>query len=361
MKLYGRSWTRQEIEARVGRIEQIGGLKGIELLDGREKGVEQIQVRTGSGLTAYVTPTKGFDISLAEYGGVPLSWQSPNGDCHPFFFNPVGKGWLRSASGGLLMTCGLSQVGTPSRAVSDENTKLGLHGRAHHTPAKLISAEGYWENDEYRMILKGDVEETGMFVPNLRLKREIHFKLGENRFSLKDEVENIGFQSAPHMILYHFNFGFPLMDEDTMVHFPSKKVESIDKDVSQTDYDNWQNPEANIQEKVYYHRDIKSMEGRHNWSQVTIFNPHFPTPFNHSTPLSVTLKWCTDTLPNLIEWKMPGEKMHVLGIEPSNCLVEGQEAEQENETLVYLEPGEKRTYQLEFEVNENLVDNNSQS
>ncbi|MGP4079093.1 DUF4432 family protein [Pseudalkalibacillus sp. R45] len=357
MELFGRSWTRQEFEARVGRIEQIGGLKRLELVEGNEKGVEQIQVRTGSGLTAYVTPTKGFDISLTEFGGVPLSWQSPNGDCHPSFYESYGKDWLRSASGGLLMTCGLSQVGTPSRAVTDPEEMLGLHGRAHHTPAKHISTWSHWEGDDYKMVLRGEIEEVGMFGPALILRREFRFRMGENRFFLKDEVENIGFHPAPHMILYHFNFGFPLMGEETKVYFPSKKVESRDKGVSKENYDRWQSPESNIKEKVYYHRDIQLNEQQDNWSHVSILNPNFPTLFNQTIPITVTLKWCTDTLPNLIQWKMPGEKMHVLGIEPSNCLVEGQEVEQQNGTLTYLEPGEKRTYQLEFAVNEGIIDN----
>ena len=50
MQLYQKAWTRRELEARVGRIEQIGGLRRLRLAEGPESGVEQIQVRTGSGL-----------------------------------------------------------------------------------------------------------------------------------------------------------------------------------------------------------------------------------------------------------------------------------------------------------------------
>jgi len=40
---------------------------------GPEDGVEFIQVRTGSGLTFYISPMHGMDISLGEFTGIPIS------------------------------------------------------------------------------------------------------------------------------------------------------------------------------------------------------------------------------------------------------------------------------------------------
>ena len=79
MRLYGREWTRRELEARVGRIEQVGGLRRLRWAEGAEADNEQIQVRTGAGLSYAVSPSRGLDISLAEFGGVPLSWQAAGG------------------------------------------------------------------------------------------------------------------------------------------------------------------------------------------------------------------------------------------------------------------------------------------
>jgi hypothetical protein len=112
MKLYGREWTRRELEARLGRIEQVGGLRRAVWTEGPEAGVEQVQVRTGAGLAYTVLPSRGLDIGLTEFGGAPLSWLSPNGEVHPAYFDDRELGWLRTAVGGLLMTCG------PARASS---------------------------------------------------------------------------------------------------------------------------------------------------------------------------------------------------------------------------------------------------
>jgi hypothetical protein len=343
MQLYGREWPRRELEARVGRLEQIGGLRRLHWAEGSEAGTEAIQVRSGAGLEYLVLPSRGLDISLATFGGVPLTWQGPGGDAHPAFYDAHGFGWLRTAAGGLLMTCGLTYVGAPGE---DEGAAFGLHGRAHHLPARQVSGHGRWVGDEYQMEVGGIVEEVGLFLDSLRLTRTIRSRLGENRITIDDVVENIGFSPAPHMILYHCNFGFPLMSEETTVSFPSRQVTPREPETPLEGYDSWQGPDAAYQERVYYHEDLVTDAGR---ATVTIRNPRFPLP-GGERPLAVRVGWDTATLPRLIEWKMPGAGAHVLGIEPANCYVEGRAAERRRGTLVTLEPGETRTYHLELEV-----------
>ncbi len=339
MKLYGRNWPRRELESRVGRLEQIGGIRRMKLIEGPEAGVEQIQVRTGAGLTYYVSPTRGLDIGLTELFGAAVSWQSPNGDVHPAYFEPQGAGWLRTAAGGLLMTCGLMQVGAPNE---DAGEALGLHGRVHHLPAQQVSATGQWREDEYEMRISGLVDETAIFGDHLRLHREITSWLGENRIEISDVVENVGFHPAPHMLLYHFNFGFPLMSEQTRIDFPSRRVVPRDEGVPLEGFDRWQPPQAGYAERVYYHQELVEKDG---WAEVRIHNPAFPLGPNPG-PVQVRVRWKTDTLPRLVQWKMPGAGVHVLGVEPANCHVEGRARERARKTLVTLQPGEKRSYQL---------------
>ena len=332
MKLYGREWTRREVESRVGRIEQIGGVRRAQWSEGPESGVEQIQVRTGAGLSYSILPSRGLDIGLAEFGGIPLCWLSPNAEMHPAFYNDHGLAWLRTAAGGLLMTCGLTQVGSPG---TDGGEELGLHGRAHHTPARHVCAEGYWERDEYFTVVRGKVEETSIFGWNLRLTRRITSCLGKNEIVIQDVVENAGFEPAPHMLLYHFNFGFPLLDTETEIRFPLGSVTPREPNLPLEGLENWQSPQAGYRERVYYHENLSTaVDGI---AAVTLRNPHFPLA---DRPLIVRLAWKTRSLPILVQWKMPGEGTHVLGIEPANCHVEGRAAERERGTLVILEPGQ---------------------
>lgn len=345
MALFGRRLTRRELEARSGRLEQLGGLRRYRLQGGPEDGVEQIEIRCGA-LRYLVSPMRGLDIGLAEVGGVPISWLSPTGEPHPAYYDDVGAGWLRSAAGGLLMTCGLTQVGAPS---TDGDVSLGLHGRAHHTPAREVVAEGRWDGDAYEMRVAGIIEEARLFDPTLRLTREIRSRLGEGWIAIEDTVENIGFVSSPHMILYHFNFGFPLLDDATEIAFPYSRVEPREPGTTLEGYDRWQAPEPGYAERVYYHTLPEVELDSDDRATVVIRNPAFPLP-GGSRPLAVRLGWSTATLPRLVQWKMAGAGMHVLGIEPANCHVGGRAAERERGTLVTLEPGERRRYSLRLEV-----------
>ncbi len=338
MRLYGRNWTRRELEARFGRIEQIGGVRRSTFSEGPEAGVEQIQVRTGAGLTYTVLPSRGLDIGLAEFKGLPLCWLAPNGEVHPAFYDDRDLGWLRTAVGGLLMTCGLSQVGAPN---VDEGEALGLHGRAHHTPARQVCAEGQWEGDEYRLIVRGQLEESRIFGARLTLRRVIVSWLGQNRLEIHDTVENTGFAAAPHMLLYHFNFGFPLLEENTRVAFPSRRVTPREPGLPLDDIGAWQAPQADFRERVYYHEELALEAGR---ASVSIENPRLG--------LCARLTWDAHNLPELAQWRMPGAGTHVLGIEPANCRVAGRAAERERGTLVLLQPGQALDYHLEFSISE---------
>jgi galactose mutarotase-like enzyme len=345
MQLYQRNWTRRELEARVGRIEQIGGIRRMRLSEGPENGVEQIQIRTGSGLAYIVSPDRGLDISLAEFGGVPISWQSPNGDVHPAYYDDQGLAWLRTAAGGLLMTCGLTYAGGPAE---DNGEALGLHGRAHHTAARHVGVSADWEDDEYTMRVRGVVEETFIYGEFIRLTREITSRLGSNRIEITDHYENLGFVPTPLMLLYHFNFGFPLLTETTQVSFPSQRVEPRLPQQPVEGYDAWDAPDPAYDARVYLHRDL--ILDPQNWASATVYNPDFPLPAGPN-PITVRLSWDTTTLSNLVQWRMAGAGTHVLGIEPANCHVNGRAASRDSNSLVMLEPGARYTCRLALNIN----------
>lgn len=343
MKLYGRHWTRREIEQYVGRIDQIGGVTRFQQSEGYAGGTEIARVRTGAGLSYDVTLNKGFDISLATFQDVPLSWQSPNGNVHPAYYDSDGISWLRTASGGLLMTCGLLQVGADN---VDQDESLGVHGRIHHTPAEHLGIVGQWAGDDYEISLTGTLNETRFFAEKVSLRRQISSRLGENTIRISDTIRNNGFHTIPHMILYHFNFGFPLLMPQTEMWFPSERVTPRDEGVSTDGYDQWELPQRDFTERVYRHEDLKTVE---NWAKVEVHNPVFPIA-SGPAPLTVRLQWDATDLDRFIQWKNCGAGEHVLGIEPSNCYTIGRAKERLDGTLQFLEPGEERTYSLTLSV-----------
>jgi hypothetical protein len=72
--------------------------------------------------------------------------------------------------------------------------------------------------------------------------------------------------------------------------------------------------------------------------------------FNNGQGFGFYVKYLKSQLPRFIEWKMNGEGTYVVGMEPANCLVEGRDKERESGTLQFLQPFEKREYELEIGV-----------
>ena len=67
--------------------------------------------------------------------------------------------------------------------------------------------------------------------------------------------------------------------------------------------------------------------------------------------VSLTVRNQPDQLPALMTWRMLGIKTYVMAMEPANCpTIEGRIAARERATLPFLEPGETRQYELEFDV-----------
>jgi Domain of unknown function (DUF4432) len=123
--LWGREWTREELLARVGRLEQIAGIRLVEGADGAERGVRLLRCWSGAGFDFEILVDRGFDIGGVWIEGRPLAWSSPVGLVGPWYCEPAGIGWFRGFPGGLVSTCGLDHTLHDMRAGPD-----GLVGAA---------------------------------------------------------------------------------------------------------------------------------------------------------------------------------------------------------------------------------------
>jgi len=335
-EIEGQATSRRDLMARVGRIEQLGGVRRVRVVEGPGAGVELAEFRTGTGFNFAVALSRGMDIPEAEFQGKSLCWQSGVGLTHPHAYQAEGLEWLRVFFGGLLTTCGLTQVGMPCK---DGNTSLGLHGRYTSLIADAVSVEGRWEGDAYVMAARGRVREANVFGEKIVLSRTVSARLGEPRLWIEDVVENEGYAPIEHMILYHWNFGYPLLSEHTRLVAPSRARRPVAPGTPMEDWDRFLAPTPGFLERVYYHRMEPAADGT-----VTARLE------NAKNGLRAYLKYETATLPNFVEWKMCGAGEYVLGLEPSNCGVEGRAKERQAGTLQLLQPGESRRYRLEFGV-----------
>ena len=270
-KLYGRNYTRQDLVKCTGLMDQIAGVRLVELSDGWGRGARAALLYTGAGLTATILVDRGLDIYDASYNGAALAWVSPTGPKHPAYYEPEGLGWLRSFYGGLVVTCGMSNAGAPC---SDQGEALGLHGRFSNSPASNINYGGYWQGDDYIVFIEGQVREARVFNENLLMRRRIEAHAGGKSITIRDTVSNEGFQSVPHMLLYHINIGFPVVDDGSRLLTPARSVSPRD-DVARSgiaDYDRFSGPIAAYKEQVFYHDMQADAAG---YVTATLVNPGF--------------------------------------------------------------------------------------
>ena len=338
--LFNRTWSRTELMNQVGDLSQIAGIKLGEWSDGSERGLRVADVRTGSGLGFTVLLDRGMDIGPAAYKGLPLAWVSPTGFSHPMYFDPQDTHWLRTFGAGLLTGCGLTSAGAPG---DDDSESLGLHGRLSHLPARHVSVNELWEGDDCSFQVEGEMRQARVFGENLRMKRRILTKLGNNCISINDVVENLGSTASPLMLLYHINLGFPLLDESSELVAEPHPVEprDIEAELGLHKWMRFQKPTPGYAEQVFYH-DLPA--DNNGWAGVHLVN--------RARKLGLHVRFQKATLPNLVQWKMMQQGTYVLGLEPANCRVGGRSQERAHGTLQILQPGEVREFLVEIEVGE---------
>ena len=329
---------KAELLQYIGNLSQIGGCRHYILEDGWGRGMRATDINTGSGLQYTVLPDRGLDISLAAYKGVNLVYLSCNGETHPAFYESEGIGWLRTFAGGLLTTCGLTHLGPPCM---DDGEQLGLHGRYSTIPVKQFADLSDWEGNDYLYKVKGIIEEGYIFGNKLRMEREISSVRGQNVIRLTDKITNFGNKPSPYTILYHMNFGYPLLSEDAeLIIDPLNTVpRDADADHGIKEFRSFIKPQPAYNEQVFFH----TLKGnQHGETSVTLRNKRIGT--------AVSLHFNIKQLPYITQWKMMGYGEYVLGIEPCSVLCKSRKALREDNALPILKPGESTTNILEVTV-----------
>ncbi|UCF97542.1 MAG: aldose 1-epimerase family protein [Spirochaetaceae bacterium] len=340
----GRRWKKQELISLIGDPQQIAGITRCTLDEGKAAGVQVLQVNTGGGLQFNVLPGRGMDIAGAYFQGNALGFLSPTGITSPAYYEEPDLGWLRSFYAGLLTTCGITTAGAPS---VDQGQSFGLHGRISNAAAEDISVEQEWDGDEYRLFVKGKMREAKAMGESLLLTRTVETQLGARGFTIEDRIENRGFEEQPLMMLYHFNFGFPLLGAKARVFGPIRETVARDeearKDRGVEEALIFPEPIQGYQEKVFFHNLAADSKGD---SFIALLN----RDIGNGKPLGMILRFNTKELPELTEWKMPRRGFYVMGLEPGTVTPVGRGPLREAGKLPMLAGQTEYRIRIRFEV-----------
>lgn len=327
-------------QSRITHHAQFGGIETSVLDNGKGRGTRIAWVNTGAGLRYKVVIDRAMDIAEAAYNAHNLVWISDLGTAGPEPFSDKGVDWLRTFGGGLMVTCGLSHFGPPEK---DDNEARGLHGRISNEPAEIISiVQPDPRSGKMEMSITGRVRETRLFGPCFELTRTISGTLGEPVIRIHDEVVNRANTPQAHMLLYHCNFGWPLVDENTDILWKGSWMSpnGADDPIFRNDNDFRKCPapleiHRGSGEAVAYIDPAADEEG------MCVCGLH-----NERLGIAVTLQFNKTQLPSLTNWQHWGENEYITGLEPGTNPPIGQNKAREEGKLVVLQPGEKKVYDI---------------
>lgn len=333
---------------KVGNPGQLGGIETAVLDNGLARGTRIAWVNTGSPLRYKIAIDRGLDIVDAFYSQHSIAWLSHGGLTAPRPDSQYGTDWLQTFPGGLLTTCGLTHMGAPS---STDQGDFGLHGRVSNTPAEITAIQQpQLHTGQREMSLSAIIRESCVFGPALELHRTIRSTLGEPTIRIHDTIINAGNQPAPHMLLYHCNFGWPLVDEQTEIIYDGP-CRSRGFDDDNAIFDDGHN----------YRKACPPLDSHRGTGEACGFIDPSPDTqglchaalHNPALGLTVTVTFRKDQLPHLANWQHWGPGEYVTGLEPGTHPPVGRaQVEQEN-TMIHLDPGQSRDYDLEITIDNN--------
>lgn len=322
---------------------QIGGIETSVLDNGLGKGVRIAWVNTGSALRYKVVIDRGLDIAEAFCNQHSLAWLSHAGTTAPKPDASRSLEWFYSFGGGLLATCGLTHIGGPE---TDEFGQRGIHGLISNIPAEVKSIiQPDPISGKLDMSITATVKQSRLFGPNLELKRTISSTIGIPTIRIHDVVSNLGNEPAPHMILYHCNFGWPLVDEGTEIVWKGKwKTAGRDMD------------NAIFNKKRDFHKCCQPLDTHSGtgeaWAAIDAAADRRGICtvglYNQGLGLAVVMRYKKKQLPWLTNWQHWGHGEYVTALEPGTNPPIGQKTARKQKKLIHIEPGKNATYDLEI-------------
>lgn len=311
------------------------------LAGGRRDGIDMLEVDNGV-LKLAVLPQRGMGIWKGWLGETEIGWKSPaNGPVHPRFvpiYEPSGLGWLDGFDE-LLCRCGLESNGAPE--FDDRGLlRYPLHGKIANLPTHKL--ELAIDGDSGEISLTGIVDEARFHFQKLRLTSTLTTKVGDAGFSIRDEVTNLSASRGEFQMLYHINFGPPLLEAGARVVAPVKTLVPRNTRAAKVvaHWDCCREPQPGFVEQVYFLELFSDPQGA---TQALLRNA--------GGTLGVAMHFDTRQLPCFTLWKNTAAIVdgYVIGLEPGTNFPNPRTYEGARQRMVALEPGESRAFDLRLE------------
>ena len=312
---------------------------------GTQEGVQVVEIDNGA-LSYIVVPTRGMGIWRGRYHALDLGWDSPVKDLvHPALVDlndRGGLGWLKGFNE-WIVRCGLDSNGAPGPDVVIDNTGnesevlLPLHGKIANTPARRVELQ---IGADGAIRLLGAVNETMMFGPALRLDTVITTHPESDALHVTDQVTNLNRTKAELELLYHINYGSPILEAGARLVAPVKRVAPRDPRAAQgmASLDRYARPTPGFVEQAYFFELL----GRRGTRETVVLLR------NRAGTAGSSLSFRLDQLPAFTLWKNTAarENGYVTGLEPATDYPNARRFERQAGRVITLAGGATRKFEL---------------
>ena len=326
-------------------IQQIGGLRQVELIDGPGRGNRLIEVNTGTPLRYDISVDRGADIAGAFYGPHSLCYLTANGNKRPSPAYARADEWLAGWPGGLMTTCGPVTLGAPRE---ENGVDTGMHGRASNTPAELVQVRNpSLDLKNPKMLVEAVTRDARTYGPDVELHRQIRSSIGKSEIEITDRFTNFDNLPTQHAVMYHVNFGYPLLSEGSEILLGGRITlwpEDSMRPIPET-LEDWKKIPATLEaHRGSYSRGftIEPDADDNGFAHAAMVNENLS--------LAVELIFHVSALPRMTVWQHFGPGMYVTGLEPMVGTSEGKLADPKWYTE--LESGESRETRLIIRVHQ---------
>jgi len=325
-------------------------VKKCALHGGRQEGVDVIEVDNGR-LRFVLIPTRGMSVLKVESADVRLGWDSPVKEVvHPQFINLEsrgGLGWLEGFNE-WMVRCGLEWAGHPGRDkfrnnVGDEvEMDLTLHGKIGNIPASEVEVL-IEPGPPPRIHIRGLVEERMFHGPKLSFWADVSTELGSNSVRYNDTITNQGVHDQEFQIIYHANFGPPLLGAGARFVGAIERVKSFNAHAAKSvqNYCDYAGPQPGFIEQVYCLHPLAGKDGR---TELMLQNA--------SEDRGVSLAFPVAQLPCLTLWKNLAAEAdgYVTGLEPGTGFPYTRRLERAAGRVPKLAPNEARHFTIDVTI-----------
>lgn len=309
------------------------------LKGGKQDGSQVITISSGN-FTIKVSPTRGMGILSVEGDGVRMGWDSPVDEV----VNPSnitlesrgGLGWLDGFNE-MMVRCGFEWTGHP---VTADGMIYTLHGRAGNTPVSklVIDVE---DKAPYTITVKGLIKENTFKKSHLETWATLSYIPGQKSFTVHDIVTNKGDYVRDYQIIYHSNYGTPILEEGAQFIAPVKEISPFN-DYAVEGLQDWQTylgPTKDFDEMVF---NVYPYADEQGMTKVMLANK--------TGDMGAGIEFNINQLPVLSLWKNTDtlKQGYVTGLEPGTSFAYPVTIEREQKRVRQLEPGQSAEFSLTY-------------